>query len=130
MKKDINSLDNAMRATLLGLHFNKDLADIEDLLEVANATPNPNLAVLLLTRSYPKEKVAKYSLIPSEKSICTLIEFDIWTRRVLYKVEASDKIVDTEIRADIETWNKYQLSEDEADDYFAQQEAAAEESIV
>jgi hypothetical protein len=62
--------------------------NIESIMEVVSATPNPDVALSILLDIY-EEPVVQETAVIAEKN-CTLIDYDKWTCKVKYSYETPD----------------------------------------
>lgn len=64
--------------------------NIDAILEVASATPNPTLALNIILGIYQEPTLKNTSVI--NNNLCTLVNYDKWEDRVNYKYETNKKV--------------------------------------
>lgn len=64
--------------------------NIDAILEIVSATPNPTLALNIILGIYQEPTLKNTSVI--NNNLCTLVNYDKWEGRVNYKYETNKKV--------------------------------------
>ena len=84
------NIQETIRFSLLAQLYNNDVDKAHSVLEIVNATPNPDLAILILIGQEPKYEFAEHSRAQEYRKddpVCTFINYNKWEDEVHYSYE-------------------------------------------